>query len=342
MRVSKSLKTPVLFIIYDRADTALKVFDMIKQVQPAKLFIASDGPADRYKEEKGNVLNLRQQILNGINWNCNLNTLFGENNLGPRKWISSTLDWFFENVEEGIILEHDCLPVKSFFYYCEELLYHYRKNHGIMHIGGSNFLFGRKKFWTSYYFSNYSNIWGWASWKRAWQKYDITMPGWEEFNSHKKINDFFKSKIEQDYWTHVFERAKNGQFNTWDYQWFYNIWNNGGISISPAVNLVSNIGFGKGAVNTNYSKTVVSNLARRELKNIRHSYRIKIDEEADRISFEYYYGEHLNNLFEQNEELHKTCVERLNLINELTKVSKERLQLIETLDNEIKRLKGQI
>lgn len=341
MKQAETFKTPILFVIYDRSDTARQVFNVIKQVKPENLFISSDGPANRYKEESENVLNLRKEILEGINWKCNVRTRFGGHNTGPRNWISSSITWFFENAEEGIVLEHDCLPGTSFFYYCENLLQRYKSNPRIMHISGSSFVFGKKEFRKSYFFSKYCNIWGWASWKRAWEKYDIAMTGWEQFRNENKLDNILETNIERDYWRHIFDRAKKGLFNTWDYQWFYNVWNNNGISICPAANLVSNIGFGKGAVNTNYSNTVVSNLERHEIKKIKHPYRIKIDEEADRISFDYYYGEHLNNLFEQNEELHKTCGERLKLINELTKVSQERLQLIETLDTEIKRLKGQ-
>jgi len=151
MKNQDYLNVPVLFIIYDRADTALKVFNSIRRVKPKQFFIVSDGPAKRYENEYWNVINLRKEILNLIDWDCEINTFFGEKNLGPRLWIAESINWFFNNVEEGIILEHDCLPDDSFFYYCRELLNKYRHTTQIMHISGANFLFGKCDIKASYY-----------------------------------------------------------------------------------------------------------------------------------------------------------------------------------------------
>jgi hypothetical protein len=340
MKHTELLKTPVLFIIYDRADTALKVFNAIKQVQPENLFIASDGPACRYDGESDNVLNLRDSILKKINWQCNVSTFFGEQNHGPRKWISSAISWFFENVDYGIILEHDCLPDKSFFYYCTELLNKYKSEKRIMHISGANFLYKKVIPKSSYYFSKYAFIWGWATWKRAWTKYDVDMTGWDDFYRKGRLKKILNSKLEQDFWAKVFERAKNGRFNSWDYQWFFTIWNNNGLSINSSSNLISNIGYDEKALNTYYDNCILSNVKRNRIQKIVHPRSLTIDEIADRISFEYYFGEHINVLFEQSDLLNDECEKRLKLINELNDIAKERLDVINVLDNEVKRLKS--
>lgn len=340
MKNRASFSTPILFIIYDRSDTALQVFDVIKKIKPEKFFIASDGPAERYSEEKDNVFSLRQKILNDTNWKCNIKTLFGEKNLGPRNWISSAITWFFDNVEEGIILEHDCLPDESFFFFCQELLNKYRSNNRVMHISGANFLFGKTEINSSYYFSKYPFIWGWATWKRAWEKYDIDMAGWENFNNNEKLKDILKSKLEQDYWKNVFKRTENGRFHTWDYQWIFTIWNNKGLSINFSRNLVSNIGYDERALNTYYSNCILSKIKLDKIEKLIHPSYMAVNDEADSISFEYYFGEHISVLFNQNDLLHDECEKRLKLINDLTHTAQERLKVIDILDEEIKRLKS--
>jgi hypothetical protein len=335
----KSFKTPVLFIIYDRADTALHVFDVIKRVCPTDLYIASDGPAGRYPEEKNNVLNLRKDILDSINWECNVWTMFSETNLGPCDGVKSAIDWFFYYVEEGIVLEHDCLPEESFFYFCQELLNKYKNHEEIMHISGSNFLFGKLEIEHSYYCSKYPFIWGWASWKRAWKKYDPILGDLENFFSSETTKSFLNSKIENDYWANIFYLTRKGRFNTWDYQWIYSIWKSRGISLNSSKNLVSNIGYGKGAVNTGYHKTILSNMERVPMERIYHPSSLKKNGAADRISFENYFGEHINNLFDQNENLQRICEERLELINSLVKTADERLGIIEVLESEIKKIR---
>lgn len=334
------LECPVLFIIYDRADTTLKVFNSIKRIKPNKLFISSDGPAKRYENEYSNVINLRKEILNLIDWDCEINTFFGEKNLGPRLWIAESINWFFNNVEEGIILEHDCLPDDSFFYYCRELLNKYRHTTQIMHISGANFLFGKCDIKASYYYSKYPFIWGWATWKRAWEKYDLAMADWEKFHRENKFKDILNSKLEEDYWKNVFERVKNGRFNTWDYQWIFSIWKNNSLSINASRNLVSNIGYDEKALNTYNPNSILSQIKPDKIENIVHPAEFKVNKEADRISFEYYFGEHLNNIFDQNEHLQKICDERLELINSLVKTAEERLEIIKNLELEIKKIKN--
>ena len=157
--------TPILFIIFNRPDTAKKVFKKIQKIEPKQLFIAADGPR-KNKPEDVELCKQTREILNGINWDCELITLLREENVGCKKGPADAISWFFEHVEEGIILEDDCLPSDSFFPFCEELLEKYRYDTRIMHIGGSIQLPDYENP-DSYYFSRLSHVWGWATWKRA-------------------------------------------------------------------------------------------------------------------------------------------------------------------------------
>ena len=129
-------ETPILLIIFKRKDTALKVLEIIKQVKPKYLYIAADGWRD--ENEKIKCLETREAILKTIDFECNLKTLFREKNLGCCDGVAGAIQWFFENVEQGIILEDDCLAEISFFDYCEKLLNYYKDNERIMHIAGDS------------------------------------------------------------------------------------------------------------------------------------------------------------------------------------------------------------
>lgn len=245
-----AITTPVLFLIFNRLDTTRQVFEEIRKARPQHLFIASDGPRPTHPEEKEIVRAIREYVILSIDWDCEVHTLFRDENLGCKRAVSSAIDWFFSLVDEGIILEDDCLPDQSFFPFCQDLLSKYRYDTRIMMIGGTNFQFGRNKSENSYYFSRYFHIWGWASWKRAWQHYDVDMRSWPEIRENRLLHDIFHEKRIIKYWESIFDRVYNGNINTWDYQWVFSCWIQGGLSIIPNQNLISNIGYGQSGTHT--------------------------------------------------------------------------------------------
>lgn len=253
MSISKTIDSfdvPVLFLIFNRADITQLVFDRIKQIKPKQLFVAADGPRFGKIGEKEECERVRE-IINRVDWNCEVKTLFREENLGCRVAVSSAINWFFENVEEGIILEDDCLADESFFEFCEEMLNKYRDDGKIMHISGNNFLFNKIKIKDDYYFSRIPHIWGWATWRRAWQKYDVEMTGWPKLKNDKILNKIFNKNRYSLGWSRIFDQVYNHKIDTWDFQWTYSILKNMGYCINPSVNLVSNNGFSDLATHTN-------------------------------------------------------------------------------------------
>ena len=270
--------TPVLFLIFNRPDTTERVFEIIREQKPSFLYIAADGPR---ADKNGDAEKCRQtrEIINKIDWECEVKTLFRERNLGCKLAVSSAISWFFENVEEGIILEDDCLPSNCFFNYCEILLEKYRHDTRIMHISAENPLdisFGD----SSYYFSKIPHIWGWASWRRAWQKYDVEFQNFDNFINNNLIENVFQENYVQKYWNKIFSRVKNGKINTWDYQWTYALFVNHGLSINPNKNMVSNIGFGvEGATHTAVSEKCANRITF-EIDKIIHSEFILPNKEA--------------------------------------------------------------
>ena len=223
------LKTAVAFIIFNRPGSTEKVFREIAKARPPKLLVVSDGPRLNRPDEAEIVAKTRE-IIKEIDWECEVITNFSETNLGCKKRVSSGIDWVFEQVEECIILEDDCIPHPSFFQYCEELLEKYRNDDRIMAISGDNFQFGKKRTDHSYYFSRYVHIWGWATWRRAWEKYDVTMSKWPEIKAGNWLQDIISDPPIEQVWRNNFENVYKGNIDTWDYQWTFACWINSGLT----------------------------------------------------------------------------------------------------------------
>ena len=245
----KELTTPIIFIIFNRPDTTQRVFNEIRKAKPTKLFIAADGPRENIPGETEKCRAARD-VTNQVDWDCEVIKNYSDVNMGCKRRVSSGLDWAFDMVEEGIILEDDCLPHLTFFLFCEELLEKYRHDQRVKMISGNNFQFGRKRTDYSYYFSRFNHIWGWASWRRAWKHFDVNMKLWPEIRDGGWLNDWLGDKKSVQYWTQIFEKVYKGKIDTWDYQWTFACWVQNGLSILPNVNLVSNIGFGFDAIHT--------------------------------------------------------------------------------------------
>ncbi|WP_010575178.1 hypothetical protein [Leptospira kmetyi] len=164
--------------------------------------------------------------------------------------VSGAIDWFFKNEEQGIILEDDIIPEPSFYQFCEELLERYKDDERIGMISGDNFGFGFRRNQNSYYYSIYSHIWGWASWRRAWKGYDVHMKDYDDFLKSEFLTDLFSDATEYNFWKSNFDKVAFENFDTWDFQWVYHNFKNGRLNIMPSVNLIRNIGFGESAAHT--------------------------------------------------------------------------------------------
>jgi hypothetical protein len=244
------LKTPVAFLVFNRPETTARVFAEIARAKPPILLVVADGPHTDVPGETERCAAARAIVEDGVNWSCDVRTSYAESNLGCRRRISSGLDWVFDAIEEAIVLEDDCLPHPTFFRFCEELLERYRHDQRIMSIAGINLQFGRKRTDYSYYFSRYFHCWGWASWRRAWRRFDVNMALWSEIDDGKWLHDLLRDPSAARYWTGIFQAAAAGQIDTWDYPFLFAHWVQGALSIIPAVNLVSNIGFRADATHT--------------------------------------------------------------------------------------------
>ena len=285
--------TPILFLIFNRPGTTKLVFEAIARAKPRQLFVAADGPRPDRDGESEKCREARE-IIKRVDWDCEVKTLFRDNNLGCRVAVSAAISWFFEHVEAGIILEDDCLSSDTFFPFCAELLDRYAADERVMMISGDNFQEGIRRGDASYYFSQIPHIWGWATWRRAWKRYDVSMTTLPAFLKEGLSNCIFPNIDIRNYWLSAFIATYEGRIDTWDYQWVYAILSHNGLSICPQVNMVTNIGFGADSTNTLDSTNRYACMQRFDIRDIIHPWflsgEMRADHEADRYEFQIVLG----------------------------------------------------
>ena len=289
---SSETAVPVLFIVFNRPDVTAMAFSAIRAARPSRLYVAADGPRLGADEEL--LCQQVREIATDVDWDCSVQTLFQETNIGCRFGVQAAIDWFFANEECGIILEDDCLPDQSFFGFASSLLGRYRDDPRVMMISGDYFAgksFDNK---VSYYFTRYAHIWGWATWRRAWANCDPRLSDWPRIRETNWLLQVAGNDMEfVAYWQSVFDRVHAGEIDTWDYAWVYAMWRAGGLSAQSTRNLVSNVGFGVEATHTVDTAAWQSQLPIHPMNfPLVHPPTVTLDAARDRWTEYYVFGSH--------------------------------------------------
>lgn len=235
---------PILYIIFNRLDTVKQTFSKIQQLKPKTLFIAADGPRVSRPGEDVKCKQVRDYVMSQINWDCDVHTLFREENLGCGVNISKSISWFFENVEMGIIMEDDILVTNSFFTFMQNLLEYYKDNPKIMHIAGYNPLITSECKNDSYFFLHQMHCWGWGTWRRAWKHFNYILTDTHDFCNSRSFKRQVREINARGQLECLFDMMEHPGGDIWDAQWEFAIYKNKGICITPCKNLITNVGAG--------------------------------------------------------------------------------------------------
>lgn len=249
------MNTPVAFIIFNRADVTERVFAEIARAKPPKLFVIADGPRSG-KPDDAEKCAAARAVIDRVDWNCEVHRNFSDVNIGCGRRPATGISWVFEHTDRAIILEDDCLPDPTFFRFCDELLEKYRDDARVMHISGNNFQFGVDRGPSSYYFSRHNICAGaWATWRRAWEHFDMSMKLWPELRETPWLLYTLGNARAAEYWRKIFDEgyAHAGDTDYWDYQWTFSFWAQSGLAAVPGVELLSNIGFREDATHTKWT-----------------------------------------------------------------------------------------
>ena len=283
-------QTPILLLIFNRPGNTRQILERLKEVKPARLYVAADGPRENRPNDTALCLETRNLVDKIVTWPCEIHKIFRTENLGCGLAVSDAITWFFKQEEKGIILEDDTLPDPSFFDFCEEMLERYKDRPDVMHISGSNYASNSPE--ASYYFTKLPFIWGWATWRRAWDTYDFNNKYIPVDKKRSILENAFDNKDIINYWA---DKLKDFHLNplsyTWDYQWFLSIWNRNGLVIQPSKNLVKNIGFDEHATHTVDADHHLAGIEAEHLSTIKHPSNgsVAIDEKRQNENFYFYY-----------------------------------------------------
>ena len=280
----EGLKTPVLLVIFNRPETTQAVFEEMRKIKPQSLFIAADGPRENNENDEIQCKKTRE-IIKQIDWDCSLKTLFREDNIGCKRAVKDAIDWFFEDVKEGIILEDDCVPDSSFFRFCEKMLKMYNDDKRIMMISGMNYLV-ESEIEGNHFFSKYFPIWGWATWKRAWEFYDGSMLEWGNEKGKECLDYYYHDKGMSQFVSSMLDLVYNNKVSTWDLQWIYSCIFNNALCVIPSVNLITNIGFEGTHTNGKESRSVGLRRISINLKQENNPILVRQSVEQDKLIFD--------------------------------------------------------
>lgn len=275
---------PVLFVIFNRAKVTELSFATIRKARPTQLFIAGDASRSG-KEGEAEQVRQTRQIVSRVDWPCDVKTCFHKENQGCGKAVSGAISWFFQHVEEGIILEDDCVADQSFFGFAGSLLDRFRNNDRVLSIRGDNYQQGRSFGDGDYYFSKYPTCWGWATWKRKWELFDLDLSDWPESKSQLMLNECCDLQIERDHWSGLFDRTRSGEINSWLLGWVFASFKNRGLHASPNYNMIQNIGFGEHATHTTGASPSWLPGCTSSPSILRHPKTIEYSASADRYEF---------------------------------------------------------
>lgn len=291
-------KIPILLISFNRPTYTRQVLETVLAIEPKDLYIFQDGPRRGNETDVAKCAEVRQvveELTNGKQ--VDLHTNYRDLNLGCGPGPAHAITWFFDHVEEGIILEDDCLPSREFFQYCQELLGKYENEPSIGFIGGANYGYTIKND-TSYVFgSGHHQTWGWATWRRSWELFDYKLEGLGKKDFDSIVRHYYKSARQRDYWREIFDLVKTDRMNDscWDYQFYFSMWARNKVAICPKVNLVSNVGFGADATHTDCQDSPLLNRKVERIMPLIHPETIKHDFKVDdfmmrRFIIPYEYG----------------------------------------------------
>jgi hypothetical protein len=286
---NKGLEVPILLLAWRRPHTLMQVIDAIRPIAPTRIFVACDGPSEDRHGEAEKVSATRSVIEESINWSCQIERFYSDFNQGCRLGVSRAISWFFDHVDEGIILEDDCIPHPDFFPYCASLLERYRFDTRVWSISGNNFCDGPVRGDGSYYFGQIPMCWGWATWNTRWRLYDSDMSSWPVFIRHNFHALAFRDPAMRNYWCSVWNRLYvENRPDSWAYRWALTCVVNGGLTAVPNVNLVSNVGFGNDATHTSYG--LIRDKVGFGDEPFLHPSFVLQDYEADSYIFDHHFG----------------------------------------------------
>ena len=246
----------ILLITFNRPEHTKRVLEAIIAARPQNLYVFQDGARAGNEGDEKKCAEVRRVVKESTtDSEVVLHTNYSEMNLGCGAGPMTGIDWFFSQVEMGIVMEDDCLPHPDFFGYCEELLNRYKDDEKVRFINATLYD-DRWQCEASYDFSRYMVTGAWAGWKRTWEGFDLDLHNMDAKAFRKHVLKLTDNRAEANWWYSIVKEIQQDERKKsyWDYQMQIHLFRNSALTIHPQRNLISNIGFdGEGTHTLNNS-----------------------------------------------------------------------------------------
>lgn len=250
---------PILLIAFNRPLHTREVLATLRDARVPRLYASIDGPRTGWEDSgpRQSVIDL----VRGVDWPCEVTIREREVNEGPGWGPRNAINWFVDLAGEGIVLEDDTVPSVGALRFLTQMLNRYREEPKVMSVAATSLGARRYRGAPDFFASRYATTWGWATWPRAWQRYDWTMADWPNLRGSEWLRNLGGSQGFAEYWRNTFDLTYADRDHFWDYQWQYSVWRAGGVALHPRVNLVTNIGFGSQSTHTTVTHRHLDRLA---------------------------------------------------------------------------------
>ena len=255
----KHFTVPLILIVFNRVEKTKQLIKILELLTPSNLYVVSDGPRLTHPDDQEKVEEIRE-LFNNIPWECDIKRIYSSKNLGLKDRVISGLNNVFLIEDKAIILEDDLQPSLDFFYFAAELLEKYKNSSNIFSVCGTN-QFGTMPANNneSYFFSIFTNSWGWATWKDKWDLFNSDLSNYDILKANGFFKFVLKGKRSELYWKHVYNLVESGKINSWAYRWMMTSWLNNGVNVVPTKNLIRNVGVDNKATHTKSIRFYIKN-----------------------------------------------------------------------------------
>jgi len=245
---------PVLIVGFNRPDLLQNLLVRLYDLNVNNIYISLDGPRNEVDFKNCNDC---LKVAQSFSTKFNIQIISRSYNLGCNLGVVSALDWFFSQVEFGVVIEDDCYPDNDLLKYFEKFKQSkqfYQDQKVFIASAHNPFIRMNKDS-----ISKHALIGAWATWAEVWNTirlnyFKIDMP------VIKNSLDEKRNWRESIYWWVNSTRAKLGYLDTWDGIFSDKAWRYGFKCLIPADNLVTNFGFRQDGTHTKNS--IETNLIR--------------------------------------------------------------------------------
>ena len=231
---------PVALFAFNRPEHLRRTIEALKANKHASstsLYIFADG--SRSEKDLPQV-NAVREIASAVTGFKEVIKVFRERNFGLADSISEGVTFLAEKFGKVIVLEDDIITSPGFLDYMNTALNLYEKNDQVMHIAGYMPEISPEGLPESF-FLRQSSCWGWATWKRSWNKFHRNGKEFVDAFTDEEIRTFNLNGA-YNYWNQLLLNEQ-GAIKTWAVYWYAVVFKNNGLCLHPRTSLVSNIGF---------------------------------------------------------------------------------------------------